>query len=162
MSAGSEFFFLYFWPVFDWFLVLNYFLCVFVAILTMPTCSLCSRPFKTRGSLARHRHRQLFHDGKRMEDSVPPVCVSLPYFVNLVQQPLKCPLCPFVRERCKNVKSVAAHFRKSHPYHQLCVSYHCQWCDFHMFVHMLYTDVPAYHSPPLLPRSTQMMAPSRL
>lgn len=97
----------------------------------MPICILCSHSFKTRGTLA--KHRRLFHDGKSLDDSVPPVRVSLPYFVNLVQQPLKCPLCPFVRERCRNVNSVAAHFRMSHPYHELCVSYNCQWCDSHIY-----------------------------
>ena len=96
----------------------------------MPICTLCSRSFKTRGTLG--RYQRLIHDGKCTDDSVPPVCVSLTYFVNLSQQPLKCPLCPFVRKRCKNVNSVAAHFRQSHSHHQLCVSYHCQWCDSHI------------------------------
>ena len=64
---------------YDWFLVLSYFLGVLAAILMMPTCSLCSRPFKTRGTLA--RHRQLFHNGKSMDDTVPSMIVSLPYFV---------------------------------------------------------------------------------
>ena len=64
---------------YDWFLVLSYFLGVLAAILMMPTCSLCSRPFKTRGTLA--RHRQLFHNGKSMDDTVPSIIVSLPYFV---------------------------------------------------------------------------------
>ena len=96
----------------------------------MPVCTLCSRPFKTRGTL--RKHQQTIHDGKTMDDSTPPTPVSLTYYVNFSMQPLKCPLCLFDRKRCKNVNSMAAHFRLRHPHYQLCVLYHCQWCDSHI------------------------------
>ena len=140
-------------------------------IWTMPLCSLCCRPLKTRGTLAKHKRQ--FHDGKSMDDSVPPECVSLPYFLNLFQQPLKCPLCPFVRERCKNAKAIATHFRQQHPYHQLCVAYHCQWCDAHidltliprrfgfMFMLMRFTGLLAYRLTLQPPTLTRLMGPSR-
>ena len=69
---------------------------------------------------------------------------------------------------------MAAHFRQCHPYHQLCVSYHCQWCDSHINPvdiriharsHALHRCAGQPFCPPTalqLPTSTQMMAPSRL
>ena len=76
-----------------------------IFVLTMPNCTLCCRPFKTRGTLA--EHQRLFHDGRSMDNLVPSECVSLAYFVNLVQQQLQCLLCPFVRDRCKIIPAAS-------------------------------------------------------
>ena len=78
---------------------------VLIFVLTMRNCTLCCRPFKTRGTLA--KHQRLFHDGHSMDNLVPPECVSLTYFVNLVQQQLQCPLCPFVRDQCKIIPAAS-------------------------------------------------------
>lgn len=94
----------------------------------MPTCTLCFRPFKTRGTLA--RHQRLFHDGKRVPDSeLPPPRFTLTFFVNQVQQTLSCPVCTFKRNRCRTVKPIGSHFTNAHPGFTLVVSYHCQWCN---------------------------------
>ena len=55
----------------------------------------------------------------------------LTFFVNQFTQTLSCPLnfCSYASKRCRTVKPVATHFSKCHPYHQLCVSFHCQWCN---------------------------------
>ena len=93
----------------------------------MPNCTLCSKPFKTRGTLA--KHQRLYHDGRTMDDSQPPIRFTLTFFVNEFRQTLTCPICPFSRDRCKSVKPIATHFQKVHPLYQLVVSYHCQWCN---------------------------------
>ena len=76
-----------------------------IFVLTMRNCRLCCKPFKTRGTLA--KHQRLFHDGHSMDNLVPLECVFLTYFVNLVQQQLQCPLRPFVRDRCKIIPAAS-------------------------------------------------------
>ena len=108
----------------------------------MPNCVYCLKPFKTRGTLAKH-HR-LYHDGKSRGDGDPPMKFTLTFFVNQVQQTLSCPLCSFSRNRCRNVKAIAAHFQKVHPSYQLCVSYHCQWCNDYIDPAEIYVHVHAH------------------
>ena len=93
----------------------------------MPNCTLCFRPFKTCGTLA--KHQRLFHDRKSAPNNdEPPPRFTLTFFVNKVWQTLSCPVCHFTCERCRNVKSIVSHFQKQHPFYQLCISYLCKWC----------------------------------
>ena len=98
----------------------------------MPVCVLCGSNLKTRGNLARH-HR-LLHEGKSVGHGHVPEKATLVFFVNRVSQTLSCPVhfCQFSRNRCKDVRSVAVHFSRCHPHHQLCVSYFCQRCNLYI------------------------------
>ena len=95
----------------------------------MPVCLFCGATLKTRGTLA--RHYKLVHDGRSVNDAHVPEKVVLTFFVNELTQTLSCPLnfCSYESKRCKTVKPVASHFSRCHPYHQLCVSFHCQRCN---------------------------------
>ena len=95
----------------------------------MPVCVYCGVTLKTCGTLARH-HR-LVHDGRSLNDNHVPEKVVLTFFVNQLTQTLSCPLsfCSYESKRCRTVKPVAKHFAKCHPYHQLCVRFHCQRCN---------------------------------
>ena len=98
----------------------------------MPICILCGSNLKTRGNLARH-HR-LLHEGKSLGHGHIPEKATLIFFANRVSQTLSCPLhfCKFIRNRCKDVRSIAVHFSRCHPHHQLCVSYFCQRCNLYI------------------------------
>ena len=100
--------------------------------VTMPVCVYCGANLKTRCNLA--RHHGLLHEGKSLGNGHVPEKFTLRFFVNLVQQTLSCPIgyCSYKRDKCKDVRSIAVHFTRSHPHHKLCVSYFCQRCNFYI------------------------------
>ena len=117
----------------------------------MPRCHRCNINFRTRQNLVQHLESS--HPSVSSSSMVVPTVYDLIVMVGCPRQTLFCPhpYCLFMVKEVASTRTLARHFRKKHPDHDLQIKYKCEQCDIfidpdrradHIREHLDYVNCP--------------------
>ena len=85
-------------------------------------CSSCPKTFLT----IRGRHEHLLRTSHTVSDTIR---ITVPFYINLRHQNIKCPLCKFKSKNAKSPRSFISHFSRHLGQYRLSVAYTCSICS---------------------------------
>ena len=117
----------------------------------MPRCHRCNIDFRTRQNLVQHLESS--HPSVSSSSMVVPTVYDLIVMVGCPWQTLFCPhpYCLFMVKEVASTHTLARHFQKKHPDHDLQIKYKCEQCDIfidpdrradHVREHLDYVNCP--------------------
>ncbi|CAB4023932.1 ---NA--- [Paramuricea clavata] len=85
------------------------------------SCGTCTKTFKNM--ITRHAHLMRYsHELNNVLE------ISVPFFLNLRKQVIKCPVCPFKAKQAKSPRSFVTHFSRHGNCYNLTIAYTCSVC----------------------------------